>query len=99
MTDLIDGLYKKTPRHGKVTFRSFPIEPMSVDQELQNLVREFEQTGLQNIVHPPPAPAPREETLLAPIPPMQTRSARKQFKLEVRSKPNEDRHKQSGQTS
>ena len=62
-------------------------------------MREFEQTGLQNIVHPPPAPAAREETLPAPSPPMQTRSARKQFKPEVRSKRNEDRHKQSGQTS
>ena len=30
---------------------------------------------------------------------MQTRSAKKQFKPEVRSKQNKDRHKQSGQTS
>ena len=70
---------------------------MSADRELQDLLREFEQTGLQNIVHPPPTPAAREETLPALIPPMQTQSDRKQFKLEVRSKRNEDRHKTSGQ--
>ena len=92
MTDLIDGLYKKTPEHGQVTFRSFTIEPMSADQELQDLLREFGQTGLQNIVHPPSAPAAREETLPAPPLPMQTQSARKQFKPEVRSKKNEDQH-------
>ena len=42
MTGLISGLYKKIPRHGKITFRSFTIEPMSVDQALQDLLREFE---------------------------------------------------------
>ena len=99
MTDGIDGLYKKPPRHGEFTFRSFTIEPMSADQELHDLLREFEQTGLPNIFHPPPEPAAREETLPAPTPPMKTRSARKQFKPEVCSKRNEDRHKQSGQTS
>ena len=44
-------------------------------------------------------PATCEETPPALIQLMQTRSARKKFKLEVRSKQNEDRHKQSGQTS
>ena len=72
---------------------------MSIDQELQDLLNEFEQTGLKNIVHPPPAPAAHEATLPGPIPPMQTRSARKNFKPEVHSKRNEDRHKRSGQTS
>ena len=32
MTNLIDGLYKKTTRHGKITFCSFIIELMSADQ-------------------------------------------------------------------
>ena len=72
---------------------------MSADCELQDLLREFEQTSLQNIFVPPPEPIAREETLPAPTPSMQTRSARKQFKPEVHSKRNEDRHKQSGQTS
>ena len=63
---------------------------MSADQALQDLLREFEQTGLQNIFHPPPALAVREETLPALPLPMQTRSARKQFKPKVRSKQNED---------
>ena len=46
MTDLINGLYKKTPGHGKITFCGFTVELMSVDQELQKLLREFERTGL-----------------------------------------------------
>ena len=49
MTDLIDGLYKKTLGHAEITFRmsvSFTIEPMSADQELQYLLREFGQIGL-----------------------------------------------------
>ena len=44
-------------------------------------------------------PAPCEETPPAPPQPMQTRSTRKKFKPEVRSKRNEDRHKPSGKTS
>ena len=46
----------------------------------------------------PPAFAPQEETPLAPIQPMQTRSTRKKFKAEVRSKQNKERHKPSGKT-
>ena len=46
----------------------------------------------------PPTSAPHEETPPAPPQPMQTRSTRKKFKPELRSKRNEDRHKQSGQT-
>ena len=102
MADLVDGLYMKTPGHGEIAFRislSFTIEPMSADRELQDLLREFEQTGLQHIFTPQPEPVAREETLPAPTPPMQTRSSRKQFKPEVRSKRNEDRHKKSRKTS
>ena len=47
----------------------------------------------------PPTSAPREETPPAPNQPIQTRSTRKKFKPEVRSKRNEDRHQQSGKTS
>ena len=100
MADLVNGLYMKTPGYGEITFRislSFTIKPMSADRELQDLLREFEQTGLQHIFTPQPEPAAHEETLPALTPPMQTRSARKQFKPEVRSKRNEDRHKETGQ--
>ena len=93
MADLVDGLYMKTPGYGEIAFRislSFTIEPMSADHELQDLLREFEQTGLQHIFTPQPEPAAREETLLAPTSPMQTRSSRKQFQSEVCSKRNED---------
>ena len=61
-------------------------------------MREFEQTGLLNLMSNPTASAPREETPIAPPQPMQTRSTRNKFKPKVRSKRNEDRHKQSGQT-
>ena len=77
VNNLIDGLYKKTPRHGKITVHSFTVELMSTDQELQDLLREFEHIGLQNIFQPPPAPAACEENLPALTPPMQTRSAKK----------------------
>ena len=75
MADLVDGLYMKTPRYGEITFRislSFTIEPMSADRELQDLLREFEQTGLRHIFAPQPEPVAREANLPAPTPPMQT---------------------------
>ena len=102
MENWVDGLYMKTPEYRKIAFHislSFTIEPMSADHELQDLVREFEQTGLPHIFTPQPEPAAHEETLSTPTSPMQTRSSRKQFKPEVRSKQNEDRHKEIGQTS
>ena len=46
----------------------------------------------------PPAYAPCEETPPLPNHPMQTRSTRNKFKVEVRSKRNEERHKPSGKT-
>ena len=71
---------------------------MSVDREVQELVREFTERGLQNLMRNPPTSAPHEETPLAPNQPMQTRSTRNKFKAEVRSKQNEERHKPSGKT-
>ena len=72
---------------------------MSTDREVQELLREFRERGLQNLMSTPPASAPREETSLALNQPMQTRSTRKKFKAEVRSKRNKERHKPSGKTS
>ena len=46
----------------------------------------------------PPASTPCKETPPALNQPMQTRSTRKKFKAEVRSKRNEERHKPSGKT-
>ena len=89
MTDFVDGFYKKTPTPVKLTLRSFlsfTIEPMTVDRELHELVREFEQGGLQSLFSHPPTPAPREEIPPTPTQPMQTRSTRKKFKPEVHSK-------------
>ena len=97
MVDLVDGFYKKAPRPMKITLRislSLTIESMSVDCELQELLREFEQTGLQNLMSNPTASAPHAETPPALTQPMQTRSTRRKFKPEVHSKKNEDRHKQ-----
>ena len=71
---------------------------MSVDHEVQELLREFRQRGLQNLMSNPPASAPCEETLPAPNHLMQTRSTRNKFKAEVHSKQNEERHKPSGKT-
>ena len=101
MAAWVDGFYKKTPGPAEIALcisLSLTIESMSVDHELQEMLREFEQTGLQNLMNNPPASAPREETPPATTQPMQTRSTRKKFKPEVRSKQNEDRHKQSGKT-
>ena len=61
-------------------------------------MREFEQGGLLYLFSHPPVSTPHEETPPTPTQPMQTQSTRKKFKPEVRSKRNEDRHKQSGQT-
>ena len=101
MEDLVDGLYKKTLKPTKIALRissSLTIDSMLADREVQELLREFEQRGLQNLMSTPPASAPCEETPPALTQPMQTRSTRKKFKPEVRSKRNEDRHKPSGKT-
>ena len=71
---------------------------MSADHEVQQLLREFRERGLQNLMRNPSASAPREETPPAPNHPMQTRSTRNKFKAEVRSKRNEERQKPSGKT-
>ena len=97
----MDGFYNKMPTptmFAFCNFLSFTIASMSVYSELQKLVREFEQEGLPHLFIHPPMSATHEETPLAPTQPMQTRSTRKKFKPEVRSKRNEDRHQQSGKT-
>ena len=101
MIDFGDRFYKKTPtpvRFAFFSFLSFTIASMSADREFQELLREFEQKGLPNLFNQPPTSSPREETPPAPTQPMQTRSTRKKFKPEVRSKHNEDGHKQSRKT-
>ena len=101
MTDVVDGFYKKTPTPATFAFcnfLSFTIASMSADSELEKLVREFEQEGLPHLFNHPPVSVTREEIPLAPTQPMQTRSTRKKFKPEVRSKRNKDRHQQSGKT-
>ena len=101
MTYFVDRFYKMTPTptmFAFFSFLSFTITSMSANLEFQELLREFEQTGLLNLFNQPPASAPREETPPAPTQPMQTRYARNKFKHEFHSKHNEDRHKQSGKT-
>ena len=68
---------------------------MSNDHEVQELSREFRERGLQNLMSNPSC----KEASLAPKKPMQIRSNRKKFKVEVHSKRNEERHKPSGKTS
>ena len=75
MIDFVDGFYKKPPTPIKFALRiflSFTIESMSADRELQELLGEFEQGGLQNLMSNPPTSAPCEETPPAPTQPMQT---------------------------
>ena len=51
LTDLIDKVYKKIPKLAKIAFHislTFTSEPMTDERELQDLVREFEQRGLQS---------------------------------------------------
>ena len=101
LPDLIDGVYKKMPKLGKIVFcisSRFTSEPMTTEREIDDLVREFEQEGLISCSNRPPAHAPCEEPHPAPPRPMQTRSARKKSRTEVRSKRNQDRHKQTGKT-
>ena len=73
MIDFGDRFYKKTPTPARFTFfsfLSFTIASMSANREFQELLREFEQTGLPNLFNQPPASAPREETPPAPTQPM-----------------------------
>ena len=75
MVDLVDGFHKKTPRIATPALRifwSFTIKSMSADHEVQELLREFEPRGLQNLMSTPPASPPREETPPASNQPMQT---------------------------
>ena len=75
MVYLVIGFYKKTPKPAKFALRiflSFIVQSMSVDREVQELLREFRQRGLQNLLRNPPAFAPCEETPPAPNQPIQT---------------------------
>ena len=67
---------------------------MSNDREVQELLREFRERGLQNLMSNPPykevSPAPKQS--------MQIRSTRKKFKAEVLSKWNKERHNSSKKT-
>ena len=75
MIDLVDGFYNKTPRPANVAlhiFLSFTVESMSADREVQELLSEFRERGLQNLMSNPPTYAPSEETPIALSQPMQT---------------------------
>ena len=75
-------------------FFQFTVSTMSNDCEVQELLREFRERGLQNLMSNPPC----EEAFPVPKQPMQIRSTRKKFKAEVCSKWNEERHNSSGKT-
>ena len=101
MAELVIGFYKKSHRLANFALRiflSFTVQSMSFDRKVQELLSEFRERGLQNLMRNPPASTPREETPPAPNQPMQTRSTRKKYKAEVRSKRNEERNKPSGNT-
>ena len=90
MAYLVDGFYKKTPRPAEIALRIFLsliIKNMSNDHEVQELLREFRERGLQNLM-----------SNLVLHPPMQTCSTRNKFKVEVHSKWNEERHNLSAKT-
>ena len=69
MEYLVIEFYKKTPiptTFALHIFLSFTITSMSADCEVQELLREFELRGLQNLMSTPPASPPHEETPPAP---------------------------------
>ena len=73
MVDLVVGFYKKTPRPAKFALRillSFTVQSMSSDCEVQELLSEFRERGLQNLMRNPPASTPHEETPIALTQPM-----------------------------
>ena len=75
MVDLVVGFYKKTPRPAKFALRiflSFIVQSMSANSEVQELLSEFKQRGMQKLMRNPPASAPCEETPPVPNQPMQT---------------------------
>ena len=75
MTDFVDRFYKKTPTPAMITlfsFLSFTITSMLADREVQELLRDFELMGLQNLMSTPPTSAPHEETPPVPTQQMQT---------------------------
>ena len=75
MAYLVVGFYKKTPSPAHFAlhiFLSFTVQSMSADRKVQELLREFRQRGLQNLMSNPPASAPRAETPLVSNQPMQT---------------------------
>ena len=101
MAYFIVGFYKKTPRPVKFTlhiFFSFTVQSMTSAREVQELLSEFRERGLQNLMSNPPTSTPHEENPTVPSQPMQTRSTRNKFRAEVRSKQNEERNQPSGKT-
>ena len=86
LPDVMDGVYKKMPKLGKIAFcisSIFPSEPMTTERELDDLVRDFEQEGLIGCSNQPLASAPCEEAHPAAPRPMQTRSATQKSRTEV----------------
>ena len=95
------GFYKKPHRPTTPALHislKFTFKTMPNDCEVQELLRESRERGLQKLMRNPPESAPREETPPVLHPPMQTCSTRKKFKVEFCSKRNEERHKPSGKT-
>ena len=75
MAYLVVGFYKNTPRPANFAlhiFLSVTVESMSADREVQELLREFRERGLQNLMRNTPASPPHEETPPALNQPMQT---------------------------
>ena len=101
LPELITSVYKKIPKIGKITFRiplSLVSESMTTERELDALVREFEREGLITCSVRPPAIAHCEATPPALPRTMQTWSARKKSRTEIRTKRNQDRPQQAGKT-
>ena len=75
-------------------FFEFTVSTMSNDRKVLELLRDFRERGLQNLMSNPPC----EEASPAPKQPMQIRSTRKKFKVELHSKWNEERYNPLGKT-
>ena len=61
MVIMVIGFDKKSLRLANVAlciFLSFTVKSMLADREVQELLRDFEQRGLQNLMSNPPIAAP-----------------------------------------
>ena len=75
LQNLVIGFYKETPRPptpALCIFLSSTVKSMSIEHEVQELLQEFEQRGLQNLMGTPLASPPPEEISPTPTQPMQT---------------------------